>query len=193
MSNIDYGPAFAPPLSQIGKVGVTGQPSAGQGLSLDEFGNIPASVGWLPTGMIMLDAGSTAPTGWLACDGAAISREEYAELFSRIGTTYGTGDGSTTFNLPNLKGKVPVGIDAGDASFDVLGETGGEKTHTLTEAELASHRHSFAALSSGGGAQRGVHNDNWDNVTTFASLATGGDAPHNNLQPYVVLNYIIKV
>jgi microcystin-dependent protein len=77
-------------------------------------------------------AGSTAPTGWLLCDGTAVSRTTYSDLFAITSTTYGVGDGSTTFNLPNLKGRVPVGLDTSQTEFDVLGETGGAKTHTLT-------------------------------------------------------------
>ena len=76
-----------------------------------------------PVGSISLFAGTTAPNGWLICDGSAVSRTTYANLFSVIGTTYGSGNGSTTFNIPNLKGKVPVGLDSSDTSFDTIGET----------------------------------------------------------------------
>src|SRR5215467_6824657 len=87
---------------------------------------------------------ATAPLGWILCDGAAISRTTYAALFAVIGTTYGVGDGSTTFNLPNCKGRIPVGFDSGQTEFNALGKTGGEKTHTLTVAELATHDHTIA-------------------------------------------------
>lgn len=100
-----------------------------------------------PTGVIQGYAGSAAPTGWLLCDGSAVSRATYADLFTLIGTTYGVGDGSTTFNLPDLKGRVPVGRNAADGSFDVLGESGGAKTHTLTSAEMPVHRHNVSAYS----------------------------------------------
>lgn len=100
-----------------------------------------------PTGVIQGYAGSAAPTGWLLCDGSAVSRASYADLFTLIGTTYGAGDGSTTFNLPDLKGRVPVGRNAADGSFDVLGESGGAKTHTLTTAEMPIHRHNVSAYS----------------------------------------------
>ena len=90
---------------------------------------------------------NTAPSGWFVCDGSAISRTTYSDLFAVIGTIYGVGDGSTTFNVPNLKGRAIVGRDASQTEFDVLGETGGEKTHVLTESEMPSHRHGIAADS----------------------------------------------
>lgn len=94
-----------------------------------------------PTGSISVYAASVAPNGWLLCDGSEVSRATYADLFALIGTTYGVGNGTSTFNLPNLKGRVPVGRDAAQVEFDVLAETGGAKTHTLTTAEIASHSH----------------------------------------------------
>lgn len=92
-------------------------------------------------GTVKMYAGSSAPTGWMVCDGTAVSRATYADLFAVIGETYGNGDGSTTFNLPNLKGRVPVGHDSGQTEFDALGETGGEKEHQLTVGEMPSHTH----------------------------------------------------
>ena len=145
-----------------------------------------------PAGSISMYAGSTAPTGYLLCDGSAVSRTTYADLFTAIGTTYGTGDGSTTFNLPNLKGKVAVGLNSADTSFDTLGETGGAKTHTLTTTEMPSHTH-IQAL---GGNLSTVANVPGGyvvgNANTSTTQATGGGGSHNNLQPYIVLNYIIK-
>jgi len=93
-----------------------------------------------PTGSVTQYAGSSAPTGWLFCDGAAVSRTTYAALFAVIGTTFGVGDGSTTFNLPDLKGRVPVG-KAVAGTFANLAATGGAETHTLTEAQIPSHLH----------------------------------------------------
>lgn len=78
----------------------------------------------VPIGSIQAFAGSTIPTGWLLCDGSAISRTTYSELFTAIGNAYGDGDGSTTFNLPNLKTRVPVGYDSSDAHFYPIGKTG---------------------------------------------------------------------
>lgn len=94
-----------------------------------------------PIGAITMWSTNTAPTGWLICDGTAVSRSTYSGLFAVIGTTFGSGDGSTTFNLPNLKGRVPVGRDAADADWDVLGETRGGKTNALGVNNLPAHTH----------------------------------------------------
>jgi microcystin-dependent protein len=82
-------------------------------------------------------AGSVAPEGYLLCDGSAVSRTDYADLFAAIGTVYGAGDGSTTFNVPDLSGRVVLGV----SQSHVLGSTGGEATHTLTEQEMPAHSH----------------------------------------------------
>ncbi len=95
----------------------------------------------VPPASVTAYAGATAPGGWLLCDGQAVNRQIYKNLFEVIGTTYGAGNGSTTFNVPNLNGKVIVGTSASETEFDVLGETGGEKTHTLTVDEMPSHSH----------------------------------------------------
>jgi microcystin-dependent protein len=102
-----------------------------------------------PVGGVIPFAGSAAPVGYILCDGSAISRSEYDELFQIIGTSYGIGDGSTTFNVPNLKGRVVIAKDASQTEFDVLGETGGSKTHTLTIAEMPSHDHNGLTQSAG--------------------------------------------
>jgi len=110
-------------------------------------------LGITPTGSVVAFAGGTAPGGWRICDGSAISRTTFATLFGIIGTTYGAGDGSTTFNLPDLRGRVVAGFDSGNAtgrltastaqgvSAAALGNTGGEQAHTLSTAELAVHNH----------------------------------------------------
>jgi microcystin-dependent protein len=180
-----------------------------------------------PTGSIVQYGGSSAPTGWLLCDGSAVNRTTYAALFAVVGTTYGSGDGSTTFNVPNFKGRVAVGRDSGQTEFDVLGETGGAKTHTLSTAEMPSHTHSVdppaTATDSQGHhthqveAQWGSSGGSWGlteasgkssngqldtygagahthtvNIGAFASASAGSGSAHNNLQPYITVNYIIK-
>jgi microcystin-dependent protein len=152
----------------------------------------------VPTGAIMGWGSFTLPTGWLGCDGSNISRTTYADLFAVIGTTYGVGNGSTTFGVPNLVGRVPVGWSFTDAEFDSLGETGGAKTHTLTEAQIPAHGHTTHATQAANTTATGGQN----RLTTLAGTAgtntgttsnTGGGGSHNNLQPYIVLNYIIKI
>lgn len=154
-----------------------------------------------PVGAVVDYSGATAPHNWLICDGSAVSRTTYSALFSVIGTTYGTGDGSTTFNLPNFTGKVGVGYASGDTDFGTLGKTGGEKTHYLTGQEL-THTHrlwvdSVASGSSYGLIQGSMYWDkadnNWANgqfVPTDAQNASR--VSHNNIQPYIVQNKIIK-
>ena len=95
----------------------------------------PASI--VPAGIIEPFAGTTVPEGYLLCDGSAVDRTTYATLFGVIGTTFGAGDGSTTFNLPDLGGRVPLGV----SSTHLLGSTGGSETVTLTESELPAHVH----------------------------------------------------
>lgn len=94
-----------------------------------------------PAGVVITYAGSTAPEGWLLCDGSAVSRDTYATLFDVIGTTYGVGDGSTTFNVPDLSGRVVIGVSGTHA----LASTGGEASHVLLETELPSHTHTIPA------------------------------------------------
>jgi microcystin-dependent protein len=94
---------------------------------------------------------STPPSGYLVCDGAAVSRSTYSTLFGVIGTAWGAGDGSTTFNLPDLRGKVPVGYDASQTEFNAVGKMGGAKTVTLAAAEMPVHSHTVNSHSHGGG------------------------------------------
>ena len=142
----------------------------------------------IPAGTINQYAGTSAPTGWLLADGTAVSRTTYAALFAVTSTTYGVGDGSTTFNLPDLKGRVPVGKNTG--TFATLGGTGGAETHTLTTAQIPAHNHQtslYPNIAAGGtaiGGQGGFVGDYTQN--------TGGGGSHNNLQPYITVNYIIK-
>ena len=225
-----------------------------------------------PTGAIMLFPVAEPPTGWLLCDGSAVDRTTYSALFALIGIIYGSGDGTTTFNLPNTKGRIPVGRDAAQTEFDVIGEVGGAKTHILATTEIPSHQHTMAnhthsgtsstvssghthnfstggrsaahthsltvligklaSLANSTGASPGqiiggvadtrtqqvipgssfgtesadhthsgttgdINQNHTHTLTTGGpsnntSDAAGGGGAHNNLQPYIVLNYIIK-
>lgn len=147
------------------------------------------------TGEIKIWSTNTAPTWYLLCDGSAVSRTTYGWLFTVISTTYGTGDWSTTFNLPNLKGRIPVGRDSWQTEFDTLAETGGAKTHTLIESEMPAHTHTsatrWAYWPPYSQVRLEVTTTDYSNGSTITS-ATGWGWAHNNLQPYIVLNYIIK-
>lgn len=96
---------------------------------------------WTPGDMKMAAYNDAAVPGWLKADGSAVSRTTYADLFAVISDEFGVGDGSTTFNLPKMDGRLPIGIDSTDTDFDVMGETGGNKEKTIAEANLPAHVH----------------------------------------------------
>lgn len=253
--------------------GTTGTPSASNKFVTEEYRV------FTPVGMVSPFAGAAAPTGWLLCDGSAVSRATYAALFTAISTTYGVGDGSTTFNLPDLKGRSVIGAGAGtkvatfasrssnvitvtgisDAANNefqtgqavlytaasgamtglthnttyylirtgnltfslasslanaiagtaialssdgtgtqtftltlttrTLSHTGGEENHSLVEAELPAHQHGGVVVSgTGGGGGSGGNSRS----TSTTSGSTGGSTAHNNMSPFLALNYIIK-
>jgi|11BtaG_2_1085332.scaffolds.fasta_scaffold39055_1 microcystin-dependent protein len=188
----------------------------------------------MPSGSLMPYAGSSAPTGYLLCDGAAISRTTYSALFGLVGTTYGSGDGSSTFNIPDLRGRVIAGQDdmggvsanrltglSGGVDGDVLGGTGGAETHGLSQAEMPAHRHlavhgpitspvpyyhsspgpntTLAGNFGGGTPDDSVH-ESYTKVTGGTAGESGSNSStssysttaHNNVQPTIILNYIIK-
>lgn len=188
-------------ISDSVQFGVEGDVSITGDLVVD--GNISAtSYSIVPAGCLMQYAGATAPQGWIVCDGAEVSRTTYAILFSVIGTSYGAGDGSSTFNLPDLRGKVPVGA----STSYTLASTGGEATHFLSAEEMPSHKHALKAYNNTGNtsiptnavlSKAGSTADFFQinpNVTMRESSIdlTGGGLSHNNMQPYLVVNYIIK-
>jgi microcystin-dependent protein len=161
------------------------------------------NIGWndlTPVGVIQMYGGSAAPTGWLICDGSIVSQTTYATLFAIIGSTYNTGgEGAGNFRLPDFRRRTAVG--AGGTGTGVLGNAlgnrGGTETHTLTTSEMPAHSHNLP----------GANFLAWDThpVGAFALQAisgafntaallpdTGGNQPHNNIQPSLVVNYIIK-
>ena len=118
----------------------TGPAARANALTVDRNGNV---IGLGMAGMVQMFAGSTAPTGWLMCNGQAVSRTTYATLFAVIGTTYGTGDGSTTFNVPDMRGRAPIGVGQGSGLTNrTLGSKTGSETQSLTDANIA-HGHGF--------------------------------------------------
>ena len=150
----------------------------------------------LPIGSIVAFSGENIPNGWLLCDGSVVSRTTYSELFNAIGLNY-VEDGvewldEERFPLPNAKGRTLVGKDSTDTDFNTLGKTSGEKTHTLTVDEMPSHKHSMNFGDSAGGDGSGfVYSSTSGNNNVFM-LETGGGQAHNNLQPSLTLNFIIK-
>jgi len=169
----------------------------------------------MPVGVILPYAGREAPEGWLLCDGGQVDRSSYPDLFNVIGATYGGREDS--FQLPDLRGRGPMGLDLKNPAFSTLGRADGEQVHHLEESEMPSHQHGVTIGSSGGHNHstgtwggtfaRGDQSAEWyekgsntDHKTTSngqhehaaSSTNTGGSEPHNNLQPYLTVNFIIK-
>lgn len=169
------------------------------------------------TGTIKLWGAAAAPSGYLLCDGSAVSRTTYAALFAVLGTTFGSGNGSTTFNLPDLRGRAPIGSgtgDAGGATAHALGSKTGTETHTLIETELPAHTHEVtdpghshgpnigdafltaygsgitAVPEAGAGASDSASTAPEETGITLAD--TGDGVPHPNMQPSLTVNFIVK-
>lgn len=162
----------------------------------------------IPVGSATLFFGASAPTGWLFCDGSAVSRTTYSALFTAIGTTYGVGNGSTTFNLPDLRGRLPMGAGTGNQSGGSgsgvitggtaltarsIGEWGGAETVALVEANNGPHTHEFDTTSDGTGSGT-IIGKFYDAppATVQTTSSSGSGTPHDNIQPFLVVNVIVK-
>jgi microcystin-dependent protein len=155
-------------------------------------------------GEIRMFAGSFAPAGWALCNGQPMSISENDALFTLIGTTYG-GDGQETFNLPNLQSRVPMHIGNGV----VLGEAGGVESVTLTVNQSPAHSHPLLGSTALGsntnpqnavlaqdniaGADLYIEDTPTANMAATAIVPVGGSQPHENMQPYLVINFIISL
>lgn len=183
----------------------------------------------VPAGAVFDFAGAVAPHGYLICDGSLKSRVDYARLFEAIGDVYGAGDGSTTFKLPDLRGRTSIGVGEGPSLTNrELGDLDGKEFHTLNEAEMPSHthvqnahdhtspphehsiirettgapvssavylQHNVAPVARGGStlnSNNTLSGTAYINSTIATNQNTGGGNPHNNMQPFLVLNKIIK-
>lgn len=182
----------------------------------------------LPPGMIMQYAAASAPSGWLLCAGQAVSRATYAALFAVAGVTYGAGNGSTTFNVPDFRGRVAAGVDNMNGSAagrltgttmtpngNTLGATGGTQTHLLVTAEIPAHSHGVTdpghthSITQSGNTGSNVFiggsgggNSLWSlaaaatatnsNTTGITTTNTGGGGAHLNVQPTLLIYFIIK-
>lgn len=207
--NISVSPDGSGHVIMSGLVYPNADGSANDFLKTDGTGNLSfggQSLLFVP-GMVMPYAGASSPTGWLTCYGQAISRTTYSALFAAIGTIHGAGDGSTTFNLPDLRGRTISGQDdmggssanrltnqSGGVDGDILGAAGGAETHTLTVPQLPN---SYYYNSNMTGFAGQVDNYAAFNFTArvadvLSHTTQGGGGAHNNVQPTLILNYIIK-
>ena len=172
------------------------------------------TIGAVPAGAVMPFAGTTEPSGWLLCYGQTVSRSQYAGLFAAIGTTYGVGDGSTTFALPDLRGRVVAGVDnMGGSSASrltsatsgitatTLGAAGGDqRVHQHTHIQN-SHVHGISVYLEGpfrdsfvgSNGQGGSFGYSINSGSATATNQNFGQGNSQNVQPTIVLNYIIKV
>ncbi|MGE5362716.1 MAG: phage tail protein [Bacteroidota bacterium] len=145
-----------------------------------------------------------APDGWLLCDGRELPVNQYQALYSLIGTQYG-GNGSTTFRLPDLRGRMPLGYGNGTGLTPrTMGAAGGEESHTLTAAEMPSHTHGMQISSATGTSDTPTNSNyiakNSEGVKQYSSTASGygpalssagSGTKHNTMPPFVTVNYII--
>lgn len=164
------------------------------------------------TGTILPTVATSAPTGWLLCDGSAVSRTTYANLYTLVGTTFGAGDGSTTFNVPDLRGRTVIGVGTGAGlTARTRGQTGGAEVHQLGVTEIPAHGHDIYAgtdntsgnsvAAANAGARGFAGSNSVSGLTTITNFPgsgqqavrnAGGNGSHNNMQPFMALSYIIR-
>ena len=168
------------------------------------FGRVQDKTGYVsPVGSVIAFAGSTAPGGWLLCDGSGYSSANYPDLYAVIGTSYGSTSGN--FLVPDLRTRVPVGLSSSNTQFQEIGDVGGEVEHTLSVEEMPNHDHVMHAQGEVGGygyLSRGSRAFSGGGGAWFGGSGTidggmktgfnGADSSHNNMPPFVVMNYIIK-
>jgi microcystin-dependent protein len=158
-------------------------------------------------GEIRMFAGTFPPLGWAFCDGTPYPISEYETLFNLIGTTYG-GDGEVTFNVPDLRGRLPMHQGTGSDGIPYqLGELGGVESVTLTVQQIPSHNHDFVVSTADGNvvtpagtlAARSLNVKPYTNASTDGTFnagalqASGGSQPHDNTQPYLGIQFIIAM
>ena len=155
---------------------------------------IASGVNVIPIGTILSFPGAAAPSGFLICDGGLISRSTYYALFAIIGTTYGVGNGTTTFGIPDMRGRTPIGAGQGAGLTNrVLGGVLGEEAHTLAISEMPAHDHPYE----GGYTNATYATGSANSVPAVVStLNTGSEpgvvVPHTNMQPSIIMNFVIK-
>ena len=147
----------------------------------------------VPTGTIIMFGATSAPTGWLLCDGSPVSRATYSALFSVVSTTFGTGDGSTTFNVPDMRSRSPLGTGQGSGlSSRSLAATVGAETYTLSINEMPAHYHQISQGYNPSGTSNQVLNDYWNSAGTVYTNTVGGSAAHNTMHPCLTVTFIIR-
>lgn len=155
----------------------------------------------LPAGTIITFAGVTIPQGWLECRGQAVLRSDYPRLWAALGATYGNGNGVTTFTLPNLQGRFPLG----STTNHLLGSVGGEEAHALTVDEMPAHQHDVCGTNNiwpnvgiwktnvgAGTGWQGASGSAEGELARLTTKRVGSSASHNNMPPFQVVRYIIK-
>lgn len=156
-----------------------------------------ASAAAVQIGEVKAFAGGAVPSKWKLCDGSVLSRSTYAGLFGAIGTAYGGGDGSTTFAIPDLRGRTAIGADPNNQSTasghtaHALGQTAGKETHALTTSEMPSHSHSYSTYTFATNGQVSGAYNRISSPTGYNTGSAGGNAAHSLMQPYTAINYII--